>query len=114
MEESGMKDKSYILGEFVALGQLVEEKFSQNLNPKEPFHNEENLELLFGNLQHFIPRYYQRIKELRDVAKNKGNESMLDELGQFYVLLTGFALDEFKVNRDLFLSGYYFQISIHS
>lgn len=104
---------NYILGEFVALGQLLEETHTV-VTKSDSIHTNENLNLFFSNLAEYIPIYYKRLRSFEEITRKRGKEPLLLELESIYRLIMESCLQGVAVDRETFLSGYFYQMGLYS
>lgn len=104
-------EQSYLLGELVALGQLLEtscygtEHSSLCLEKKSAFLSFE---------EYFpLPLYLKKLEKLEGILDSNGKKEIMNELFLVYQGLSDKCAVEFEVMRDYFCSGYFSQLSLH-
>lgn len=109
--EQHNKDVNFILGEFVALGHMV-----QQANASETdicsVHTDDNLTSFLSNLSVNFPLYCKFLESYEKNPETIVHNSIILELNTVYEQLMNENLDVFSANKDLFLSGYYFQMGL--
>lgn len=105
------EEQSYLLGELVALGQILEDTC----------YGMEHSSLCLAKESSFLkfeeyfpmPLYLKKLEKLEGILDRNGKKDIMNELYLVYQSLADKCAVEFEVLREQFCSGYLFQLSIH-
>lgn len=104
-------DQSYLLGELIAVGELLEiscygtEHSSLCLKKDSSF-------LKFE--EYFpLPLYLKKLEKLECILEKNGHKALMEELYIIYNAMDDKCSGDFPINQENFFSGYYFQRSLH-
>lgn len=106
------KDQSQLLGQFVALGQLVFQE-SDGLHISEEYYTQEHLNTFLNNVDRFLPLYLETLDQLRNACKKQELIPLLTELDKLYTLISYQSFKNFVVNSDSFLEGYQSKLGMY-
>lgn len=101
-----MADKSYIIGEFLAVAQKTEqavhgEKFSHDL------FKQTNINQFATLPQANMERLEQHLMQFHSKLKEQGEENLIHEADRLYALVDPKTLNNFFLNRGEMMRGYH-------
>lgn len=102
--------QSYMLGQFVAIGHLLEETCQDERSQVNSLYTKENLDVFFSDLEKNMPLYLDELGSLQDVAMGKGKEDLVAELFDLFHNMPNRTCKDLTIVRASFLDGYYAQL----
>ncbi len=107
-----MSNQNVLLGQFVAMGQLI---FSECPNsPAVSVYTHELLTRFLSDVEKNLPLYLETLDELKKLNKTAKLEQMFLELDRFYVLISCQSFRNFVVDESSFFQGYQEQMNLFS
>ncbi|MFI3253622.1 MAG: hypothetical protein R3Y63_04670 [Eubacteriales bacterium] len=99
---------SYLLGQFVAIGFLLEETCHLEEMAK-TLYTEESMMYFFENLDKCFENYLDDLFHLRQEVKEKGKNKLVERLEMISNTLSVEAVKHLQVSKKSFLDGYYYE-----
>lgn len=107
------RDLNFMLGEFFALGTLVE-----NLNQVDSdtfvFDSTENLTTFLEDFARHFDVYCEYLERYKKPVEQKALLSVATELTTVYQAVESETFSSFTPNQNMFLSGFYFQMGLQA
>lgn len=104
--------QSGLLGQFVAMGQLVFStrpgKSATSIYTKEMLHS------FLSDVEKNLPLYLETLDEFKKTPKNAKEEGLLTELDSLYLLISCQSFKNVLVDEEAFLKGYHQQMEAFS
>ncbi len=105
MVDERIHDQSFLLGQFVGMGQLVLSA-SNGGGHSQQFHTKEHLELFLSDVEKTLPLYLEKLDELKQNVENVKIKLMFSELDKLYTLVSYQSFKNFVVEETGFFQGY--------
>lgn len=103
-------DPSYLLGQFVAMFQLIEE--CTNKSEEAPV-TEKNIHKLSENPASILPVFQKELFKLEKKARDLGKSVWVDEIDKIYDMIPIATLQDTPLNNDEYMKGYFQQLEGH-
>lgn len=108
-------DQSYLLGQFVALTQLIEEVSNPDTGGlSEKLFTSEHLEPFLANIPQKLPIMLKEIETISELIKEKGKGAYLSEITEICHTFPDNTFENFELNQEVFLNGYYQQLGSYN
>lgn len=101
--------QSYILGQFVAIGHLMEETCQEDM-AQHSLYTHENLDIFFRDLEKNMPLYLDELVKLQKSTMDKGKDGLVAELYELYHKMPNRSCVELHIDQNLFMKGYFAQL----
>lgn len=110
MTDRKMSNQSELLGQFVALGQLLFQECP--VTSKSSVYTKELLNTFLSDVEKNLPLYLETLDELKKQRKTAKMEQILGDLDKLYVLISCQSFRHFVVEEEHFLHGYEEQMEL--
>lgn len=107
-----MENVSYILGQFVAMGELVI-RYTSTAEEEQSFYTSSHLESFLGDLDKNLPLYLEFVDEKKKKAKDGKVLELITVMNQLYNLISYQSFRDFSLTQEEFLAGYQSQMSLY-
>lgn len=111
MTNQERETQSRLLGELVAIGQLMEE--NQSTEQAKNLYTKNHLENFAADLGKNMPLYLENLVKLQETNMNTGNEDLVAESYAIYTAMPDKSFENFEPDQEIFLKAYHEKKDLH-
>lgn len=104
MTKEEKETQSRLLGELVAIGQLMEK--NQSDEQAENLYTKKNLDEFASDLAKNMPLYLENLVKLQDTNMNTGNEHLVADSYAIYTAMPDKSFENFELDQEIFQKAY--------